>query len=703
MVAFQVRSPDTRFVGARLTRRPPHGLNARMPGPFRRLRAFRARWRRTYDAVQEAGPRLDEVDARSAAARDASESAGERARHAVAVADGAQAAVDRLGEGHAETRQALSRLERAQARTELHTRIGPTTQWIEETPVPEDVLISVVLPTHDRPTLLRTAVESVVAQRYGRWELLIVDDGETDVDEVVSGFGDPRIRLLRGPRNGVGAARNMALAEARGDLVAYLDDDNRMQPLWLKAVVWAFVQRPDVDVMYGARIVEDTGGIGRRDNLWAGLQFERFHRRRLEEGNYIDLGSLVHRAGLPEASFDEGLLAYGDWDLLLRLTRIRPPMALPVIACSYSTSAPDRLQNHPAHSTFHDTVRARVAASRPLRVLAYNPLMPLLSETYIEDELEALCRVNADLVYARTILPPPNIDMPVERPVYEGLEAALAEYDPDLLFIHWFTFAKDALPTISASGLPFAVRAHSYDFDPEVGAELLGHPNCLGVWTYPHFTSRLPGASALPTIFTSADRMPPPSPVRDLVMSASAGLPKKDFPLLVDAMARIDGIERQILVATAYLGEELPGQVRQMASRHPDPPTVRVDVPRREVFAALSRAAALIYTLGPDDQFGNPMSVVEGLCAGASVILPDRPEARRFAGPAARFYTSADDIVAHVKEIISGGPAIEQEQADNRTYGMRAFADPALGQRFYAELVEALESWRSERRINRPS
>lgn len=130
-------------------------------------------------------------------------------------------------------------------------------------------LVSVVLPTYERPELLRRAIDSVLRQSYTRWELLVVDDGgRADSEAVVTASEDPRIRWMRIEHRGVCAARNVALAAAGGELIAYLDDDNMMDPAWLTSVVWAFDQRPEIDVLYGAFVVDD---LFRVDGKSAGL------------------------------------------------------------------------------------------------------------------------------------------------------------------------------------------------------------------------------------------------------------------------------------------------------------------------------------------------------------------------------------------------------------------------------------------------
>ncbi|HEX8146492.1 MAG TPA: glycosyltransferase family 2 protein [Pyrinomonadaceae bacterium] len=87
-------------------------------------------------------------------------------------------------------------------------------------------LISVILPAFNRAGWVARAVESVLAQTHGRVELLAVDDGSTDgTRRVLEGFG-PRVRVLTQPHAGAEAARNLGLAHARGEFVAFIDSDD---------------------------------------------------------------------------------------------------------------------------------------------------------------------------------------------------------------------------------------------------------------------------------------------------------------------------------------------------------------------------------------------------------------------------------------------------------------------------------------------
>ena len=75
--------------------------------------------------------------------------------------------------------------------------------------------------------------------------------------------------------------------------------------------------------------------------------------------NIADIGCIGHRAGLTEGRFDEALREMGDWDLFLRLTSKRPPLALPAVACYYTTDAPNRLSHGPTFQADLAAVRAK--------------------------------------------------------------------------------------------------------------------------------------------------------------------------------------------------------------------------------------------------------------------------------------------------------------------------------------------------------
>lgn len=90
---------------------------------------------------------------------------------------------------------------------------------------------SIIIPTYNRAAFLPKAIESVLAQTYTDWELIVVDDGSTDnTKEVVSQYSDSRIIYIYQQNAERSAARNNGIAHAKGDYVCFLDSDNVMQP-----------------------------------------------------------------------------------------------------------------------------------------------------------------------------------------------------------------------------------------------------------------------------------------------------------------------------------------------------------------------------------------------------------------------------------------------------------------------------------------
>ncbi len=118
-------------------------------------------------------------------------------------------------------------------------------------------VVSIVMPFRDAATHLPEAIASTVGQTFTGWELLLVDDGSTDRSGEIAAeaaASDPRIRVHRRPLGAPGnaaAARNLGIANARGELVAFLDADDAYEPERLAVQLRAFDDHPDVEVVYG--------------------------------------------------------------------------------------------------------------------------------------------------------------------------------------------------------------------------------------------------------------------------------------------------------------------------------------------------------------------------------------------------------------------------------------------------------------------
>ena len=101
--------------------------------------------------------------------------------------------------------------------------------------------LSIVVPLFNKAAYIRRALDSVARQTFGDFEVIIVDDGSTDGGEKIAGsYPDARFRVIHQENQGPGAARNAGIAEATGELTAFLDADDEWLPHHLEAAVKAF-------------------------------------------------------------------------------------------------------------------------------------------------------------------------------------------------------------------------------------------------------------------------------------------------------------------------------------------------------------------------------------------------------------------------------------------------------------------------------
>jgi glycosyltransferase involved in cell wall biosynthesis len=116
--------------------------------------------------------------------------------------------------------------------------------------------VSVIMPCLDMERYIRDSIDSVLAQTYASWELLVVDDGSTDASRGIAGEyarRDSRIRVLRqeGGSRGASAARNLGLRHAHGEFIALLDADDVWLPNKLEDQLELLQAHPGIDVLYG--------------------------------------------------------------------------------------------------------------------------------------------------------------------------------------------------------------------------------------------------------------------------------------------------------------------------------------------------------------------------------------------------------------------------------------------------------------------
>ncbi|CAM5709955.1 glycosyltransferase family 2 protein [Streptomyces viridifaciens] len=179
--------------------------------------------------------------------------------------------------------------------------------------------IDIVCPAWNRSQAIRPTIDSVLAQTFTDWRLLVVSDGSTDdTDDVVRSYGDPRISLIRTSHHGhPGGPRNIGLAASTAPAIAYLDSDDRWLPGHLAALQRAFAD--------GARLVVTASiGFNQQDEeqYQSDLLNAVWHPDLQLLWAFFEPSRVAHLRGLPESvgGWTVDHTGMEDWDLWLRLT-----------------------------------------------------------------------------------------------------------------------------------------------------------------------------------------------------------------------------------------------------------------------------------------------------------------------------------------------------------------------------------------------
>ena len=173
------------------------------------------------------------------------------------------------------------------------------------------MLISCIIPTRNRPDFVVEAVRSVLAQSHRHLELIIVNDGSTPVPA----FDDVRVRIIDAGQRGAVPARNLGLATAQGEAIAWLDDDDVWTDThFLAACTTHLSSKSDFVFADGALVFPD----GRRKSFAHDAD-----AKTLERDNTILISAVCYRSSLHTelGVFDEALPYYWDWDWYLRVAR----------------------------------------------------------------------------------------------------------------------------------------------------------------------------------------------------------------------------------------------------------------------------------------------------------------------------------------------------------------------------------------------
>lgn len=199
--------------------------------------------------------------------------------------------------------------------------------------------VSIVIPTYNRQELVIEAIESVLAQSYRDFEIIVVDDGSTDETSARLEHYSNRIEYRKQKNQGVAAARNTGIRLSQGEFICFLDSDDLWEPRKLETQV-AFA---DAHSEYALLCTEvrgfsiDAVAIGRNKSEMYDIQ-NGFVVEQLLFGNWIQTSSvMVRRECFDEVGlFDEAVGQFGeDWLLWMRVASKFPVFFIPEPLVSY--------------------------------------------------------------------------------------------------------------------------------------------------------------------------------------------------------------------------------------------------------------------------------------------------------------------------------------------------------------------------------
>ncbi len=184
-------------------------------------------------------------------------------------------------------------------------------------------VVSVIMPVYNVERYLRAAIDSVLAQTYPHWELILVDDGSTDSSpEICDEYGsNPNIKVYHTANGGLSAARNYGLRQSTAPWVLFVDSDDMIHPQCLAALME--VQKHSQCEIVSATAQEDTephfrriGVPTMRVHTWEkAVELTLYQRRGMLNSMW---GKLFARRLFEQDKFTEGIL-YEDLDIFYRL------------------------------------------------------------------------------------------------------------------------------------------------------------------------------------------------------------------------------------------------------------------------------------------------------------------------------------------------------------------------------------------------
>jgi|SRR5581483_12375434 len=241
------------------------------------------------------------------------------------------------------------------------------------------MLASIILPTYNRAYCLTKTLDSILAQPYRPFEVIVLDDGSTDgtAGLITGRYGsDDRVQYHYTPNSGVSAARNSAMALARGEVLVFADSDDLWKPERLPLQMAAFERFPDVELVWTDVTAVDASGTVLHER-YTRICYPAWHEQPMQtlfqhsepigsgarvyvgnifatmlKGTLINMPSVAVRSRVIArvGQFDSTMATGEDYDFSLRVCQLGKVAFIDIPTVLYRTGAADQLTRESLHA-----------------------------------------------------------------------------------------------------------------------------------------------------------------------------------------------------------------------------------------------------------------------------------------------------------------------------------------------------------------
>lgn len=313
---------------------------------------------------------------------------------------------------------------------------------------------------------------------------------------------------------------------------------------------------------------------------------------------------------------------------------------------------------------------------------------PQLSESYVEAEIEYALRSGVEV---EVWSPPGRVGsgVPSRVRIHHGIfSAALRSSSFDIVHVYYLTFAKEL---VHECRVPMTIRAHSFDWSPELAVRLASSKTVRGVYAFPHFAREAnhPKVIPLPVAYSST-LFPGEISGKDplLVARLAAGRRMKGLSDFIRIATIIPDMKFILAVATTIEDDAYMATLRTEAVKSESPVEIVQSLPRREAVALTKLASVYIDTSDPAGHpFGMPVSVAEALSTGSFVLMRDSKAAREYGGNSVYYYPSIEEAALAILRFRELGDQARSEISANAVERSKFYRDDAV-------LPRLIDDWR---------